>query len=246
MSDRFFSSARIESRRVQLEGAEAHHLAHVMRISTGAEVTLFDGSGYEFPAVVENLDRRSVTLRVLDQVNIDRELPHRITVGAALPKGDRQKWMIEKLVELGVSCFVPLETIRSSVHPTPNTIDKLQRAVIEASKQCGRNRLMQIAPPTDVDPFLASRADDEDRWIAHPGASSEGHDEAAEGRFPLARINRPQRFVVGPEGGFDPQEVRRADELDWRRVDLGPRIMRVETAAIALTTLAAQMMAGKH
>src|SRR3954466_10304744 len=146
MSQRFYSSQPILGDHVTLHGPEAHHLLHVMRASPGDEVTLFDGSGAAFSVVVESTKRTEVELRIVERREIDRELPFPLIVGVALPKGDRQKWLVEKLTELGVTTLVPLITERSISVPSDSAVARLRRAVIEAAKQCGRNRLMQIAP----------------------------------------------------------------------------------------------------
>src|SRR5262245_11086107 len=96
MADRYFVDSPITADHVSLEGSEAHHLLHVMRAKLGAEVVLFDGSGAQFHARVEKLSRSSVDLAVLSRTVVDRELPFVLTVGVALPKGDRQKWLVEK------------------------------------------------------------------------------------------------------------------------------------------------------
>src|SRR4249920_1009156 len=100
MSDRFFSTRPITGSSALLDSPEAHHLLHVMRASVDDTVTLFDGSGAEFEAVVDKLLRTEVDLRIVARHDIDRELPFELIVGVALPKGDRQKWIVEKLTEL--------------------------------------------------------------------------------------------------------------------------------------------------
>src|SRR6185369_1356862 len=147
MSERFFSPHPISAGGMMLDGPEAHHLLHVMRASVGDEVTLFDGSGAEFRATVVTLRRADAELRIVERNEIDRELPFALVVGVALPKGDRQKWLVEKLTELGVTTLVPLVTERSVAQPAAAAVDRLRRYVIEAAKQCGRNRLMKIAEP---------------------------------------------------------------------------------------------------
>src|SRR3954468_10272635 len=144
MSERFFSPRPITAGGMMLDGPEAHHLLHVMRAAVGDEITLFDGSGAEFRATVETVRRTDAELRIVERNEIDRELPFELVVGVALPKGDRQKWLVEKLTELGVSTLIPLITERSVSQPTGNVLERLRRTVIEAAKQCGRNRLMQI------------------------------------------------------------------------------------------------------
>ncbi len=108
MSDRYFIDQPISADRLTLSGAEAHHLIHVMRAAPGTRVTLFDGGGDECTAVVERIGRSEVELSILAREQIDRELPFGLTLGVALPKGDRQKWLVEKAVELGVTGIVPL------------------------------------------------------------------------------------------------------------------------------------------
>jgi 16S rRNA (uracil1498-N3)-methyltransferase len=113
MADRYFSDRPIVDSLAVLAGAEAHHLIHVMRARPGTEIVLFDGSGAQFSARVERLRRAEVELAVLTRDEIDRELPRAVTLAVALPKGDRQRWLVEKATELGVARLVPLRTVRS-------------------------------------------------------------------------------------------------------------------------------------
>lgn len=233
--DRYYSACPIKGAEVLLEGAEAHHLSHVMRARPGTRVKLFDGSGCEWLAEVKTVDRGTVRLTVLSRHEVDRELPIEITLGVALPKGERQKWLVEKSVELGVWRIIPLVTARSVAHPTPQALDRLRRHVIEASKQCGRNRLMEIAEPTRLAEFVAASHNAPLRWIAHPEPSVGFGLSAGEGEAPVP-IGRAW-LAVGPEGGFTEEEVADACAAGWRPVTLGPRILRIETAALVLVGL---------
>jgi 16S rRNA (uracil1498-N3)-methyltransferase len=228
LSSRFHHPTPITAERATLDGPEAHHLLHVGRAAVGQGVTLFDGGGAEFAAVVEKLGRSTVELRIVERIEADRELPFTLVVGVALPKGDRQKWLVEKLTELGVTTLVPLATERGVAQPTAGALERLRRSVIEASKQCGRNRLMYVAKPHAWGAWVADVPEAEDlrRLIAHPNG------------LPLCGINltspQPTRLAIGPEGGFADAEVADAKAAGWQSVALGPRILRVETAAIAL------------
>jgi 16S rRNA (uracil1498-N3)-methyltransferase len=232
MSERFFSSEPIGTERVNIGGPEAHHLLHVMRAAEGDSVTLFDDSGAEFTAVAEKLGRADVELRIVSRREVSRELPFELSVGVALPKGDRQKWLVEKLTELGVTTLVPLETQRGIAQPTAAAIERLERSVVEAAKQCGRNRLMRIAKPQPWTDWISASpiADDvrpsDRRLLAHPGGK------------PLSQTDfsvlMRTRLVFGPEGGFTDAEVDAAIAAGWQPVALGSRILRVETAAVAL------------
>ena len=154
MSDRYFVEQPITADRAMLVGPEAHHLIHVMRLRPGQQTTLFDGSGREFTALVKRVGRTEVELTITAQEEIDRELPLRLVLGVALPKGDRQKWLVEKAVELGVARLGALETARGVAQPVEQALGRLRRAVIEASKQCGRNRLLEIAAPQRWSDFI--------------------------------------------------------------------------------------------
>src|SRR5262245_49632888 len=147
MSERFFSTTPITGDRATLDGPEAHHLLHVMRARVGDTVTLFDDSGDEFAAEIASLGRSDAAVRILERRTVSRKLPFALTIGVALPKGDRQKWLVEKLTELGATTLFPLETTRGVAQPTAGALDRLRRSVIEAAKQCGRNRLMKISEP---------------------------------------------------------------------------------------------------
>jgi len=255
VADRYFSETPISEGRVVLAGPEAHHLVHVMRAKPGTQVVLFDGSGAEFNAQVELTGRNRVQLAVLSRQEVDRELPRELTLGVPLPKGDRQKWLVEKAVELGVARIVPLVTARSvsqpRVAPASRRWDstrpvalasrqwdpkRLWRTVIEASKQCGRNRLMEIAEPRAWADYVADAADAPCRLLAQPC----GHPTVA---GPPSAADLPGRVLlaVGPEGGFTDEEVSLAVAAGWRMIDLGPRILRVETAAILLVAMACQV-----
>ena len=256
MADRYFLATPISADRATLAGPEAHHLIHVMRAAPGLRVVLFDGSGAEFHAAVERVGRSEIELAILTREEIDRELPLELTLGVALPKGDRQKWLVEKAVELGVTRLVPLRTQRGVAQPVEQALVRLRRAVIEASKQCGRNRLMQIEEPQSWPDFVEGAANASCRLLAHPQGACEAKFEisshlpnsraltnsrgpTAPGACPADTLPDRVLLAVGPEGGFAADEVARAVAAGWHTVDLGPRILRVETAALLLVAMVA-------
>lgn len=225
MSERFYIEPAITGDRAVLTGSEVHHLAGVMRAKIGDEITLFDGSGAEFVARIAGLKKDRCELTIVRRELVSREPAVAVIAGVALPKGDRQKWLVEKLTELGVSQIVPLLTKRGVVQPGEGAAARLRRSVIEASKQCGRNRLLEIAEPVEAVDWFQSMPPSEVRWLADP-----------EGKpLDLSAGNRDRvHFAVGPEGGFTPAEVAAAQDAGWQSVSLGSSILRIETAAIAL------------
>ncbi len=241
MADRYFVEIPISEDRVVLAGSEAHHLIHVMRAERGVRVVLFDGTGAEFVARVDGVGRKEVELTVLDRSVVDRELPVNLTLGVALPKGDRQRWLVEKAVELGVRRLVPLQTTRSVSRPTRQAPAQLQRTVVEASKQCGRNRLMAIARPQNWAQYVADTRQAPCRLLAHPRARGQDSPKPSKAEFGKDAVY----LAVGPEGGFTEEEVSLAVAAGWRTVDLGPRILRVETAALLMVATAAESCFGE-
>jgi 16S rRNA (uracil1498-N3)-methyltransferase len=227
MADRFYVNHELAPGPVLLEGPEAHHLRMVCRLRPGDPICLFNGNGREYPAQITSLDRRGVVLEVEGAATPARELGFRLEVAAALPKGDRAQFLVEKLTELGATDFVPLTTDRSVVHPREAKLEKLERHVIEASKQCGRNVLLRVHSLTPWVEYCRRLGLPEQRLLGHPGGT------------PLAGgLPQDIALAVGPEGGWTDAEVETGRAAGWQPVGLGPRILRVETAALVLATLA--------
>jgi 16S rRNA (uracil1498-N3)-methyltransferase len=222
VAERFFTTDLLGPGEYELTGAEAHHITTVRRFKRGARVTLFNGDGNEYPAELLSSSKRTVSFRVEAPVAVDRELPFPLVIGSAIPKGDRADFLIEKLTELGVTRFVPLITARAIVQPKPSVVAKYQRAVIEASKQCGRNRLMAIDQPQTWADFLKRTDLPAVRLVLHTGP-----DLVAWSHTGACAV------AVGPEGGFTPEEITSALAAGWQIVSLSPRVLRIETAAIA-------------
>jgi 16S rRNA (uracil1498-N3)-methyltransferase len=232
MSNRFYVNCPLSSGPISLEGPEARHLAAVCRLRPGDPVCLFNGDGREYSAVVVACARKTVELNITGATSPQRELSVPIQIAAPVPKGDRAQFLLEKLTELGVTTFIPLRTARSAVHPGETRLEKLHRYVIEASKQCGRNVLMKVAPVTEWQAYCVRSDLAPIRILAH----LESHDLGA-----LAvPSSQGLALAVGPEGGFTDEEVSLAKNHGWRAVNLGPRILRVETAAIALAAFVSQ------
>jgi 16S rRNA (uracil1498-N3)-methyltransferase len=231
MSERFFVAPPIVGDRTALTGDEARHLATVMRASVGDELTLFDGSGAEFTGRVTALGKQAVELAIVERREVARELARSLALAVALPKGERQKWLVEKATELGITQLVPLITQRGVAQPVASALDRLRRTVIEASKQCGRNRLMEIAPPAHASEYFAAAPTAATRLFADPGGQPLDLKGVSDSSAVIA--------AIGPEGGFAPAELAAARAAGWQFVSLGSRILRIETAALAIAAWAA-------
>lgn len=233
MSQRFYINWPLAPGPVELAGPEAHHLAAVSRLRPGDQLTLFNGDGQEYPAQVEAITRRTARLEVFAPVVVDRELGFSLEIAAPLPKGDRAQFLVEKLTELGVTSFVPLLCRRSIVQPGEGKIDKLQRYVIEASKQCGRNVLMRIDEPEDWANYCRRAKPAGLRVLAHPRT-----DQPTAHAHQASNAKKDIACAVGPEGGFTQEEIAPALSQGWQTLQLGPRILRLETAALYLAAWA--------
>ena len=227
MTQRFFVSSPIVGRSARLTGAEVQHATKAMRLRTGDSVILFDGSGSEFSARIGQTNKDSIDCEVTAKHPISRELSRSVVLCVALPKGERQRWLVEKTVELGVTTLVPLITQRGVAQPTDNAIARLRRTVVEASKQCGRNQLMEISPPCKLQ--QADFDSETSCLIAHPSSPPLAQAREYPGALAVA---------VGPEGGFTDDEVADAVESGWTECSLGPRLLRIETAVVAVAAWA--------
>lgn len=234
MSERFFlESIPAPGESALLEGNEAHHLAHVVRAKPGMSIELFDGQGRECSAIILAVRKQNVELEITSRRQIDRELACKLTLAVALPKGDRQRWLIEKATELGVAQIIPLAAERSVAEATDGALERMRRYVIEASKQCGRNRLMHLTEPLSAAELLQTEEHHDLRLVAHPHFETSAPARAA-WEFSTATS---VVAAIGPEGGFTPGELDLFQTAQWRRLSLGPRILRVETAALAIAAL---------
>jgi 16S rRNA (uracil1498-N3)-methyltransferase len=225
VADRFYCPLPTIDGIWTLEGDEARHLTRVRRLGLGDRVELFDGRGFATSADVVAVGRERVDLRPVGPPLPDRLPACDLTLATAVPKRDRFDWLIEKATELGVAKVVPILTERSVVDPRDAKLDRLRRLIVEASKQCRRNRLMELDRPTNWAAIAADRPD-AIRLVAHPTGVSAAS-------WPSLRQSRSIVLAIGPEGGFTDAEVEAARERGWNVVSLGNTLLRIETAAIA-------------
>jgi 16S rRNA (uracil1498-N3)-methyltransferase len=198
----------------------------VRRLGPGAVVEIFDGAGFGTRAVVAGVGKDWVDLDTMGDPLPDRLPGCRLTLATAVPKGERFDWLVEKATELGVDRLVPLVTERSVVDPGAAKLDRLRRVIVEAAKQCGRNRLMALERPLPWSLWLAEPSAVTPRLIAHPGG-------VLPPAWPRSRHGGGATLAIGPEGGFTEAEVEAARVAGWQVVGLGATLLRIETAGLA-------------
>lgn len=230
---RFFHSPLPFAGEATLSEPEARHASSVLRLSVGTQVVLFDGQGGEACGTITALDKRSVSVEITARTDSNRELALPLELLVALPKGDRQKTLVDGLVQLGVTRLTPLICQRGVAQPTAAALERLERSVVESSKQCGRNQLMRIAPPQTIAQALQTSAGQSHTLslVAHPYGPRTSLSAVANSQ--PAQI-AAARMAVGPEGGFSDAEISQWLEAGWQCVELGPRILRIEMAALQL------------
>ena len=222
---------------VQLGGALAHQLSRVLRLSAGDRIQLLDGSGQAWDVVLDTVLPRGVAGHVVTTTTHDVEPRHRLTLCHSLPKGRKLDWVLQKGTELGVSAFVPMITRHTIVQSSEGWDSKMarwQRIVTEAAEQSGRTRLPQVAPPQEFDQVCTPPA-------ANSLSLMACLDERSQSLRTLVQERQGDdlgdlRLLVGPEGGFAPEEVDLALQAGNSLISLGPRILRTETAALAAVT----------
>jgi 16S rRNA (uracil1498-N3)-methyltransferase len=225
----------ISSARVMLAPEESHHLARVLRLGEGARVFVFDGQGAEYECEVARVKKESVELIVLAQLADEVESPLRLTLGQALIKGDKFDWVVQKATELGVTCIVPLITEHSEARKieerAEHRLQRWRRISLEAVKQSGRRRLVELREPINVTRFIDD-ADAQTRLIFDERGGQSLRELAIE-RAPSASV----ALAVAPEGGWSETEVESAIAGGFIPIYLGRRVLRTETAAIAAVAL---------
>jgi 16S rRNA (uracil1498-N3)-methyltransferase len=222
-----------------LEDAAATHIARVLRLREGEPLILFDGEGGEYAGVVSHIDRRGVTVAVGEHAAVERESPLHITLVQAMVSGDKLDWITQKAVEIGISAIQPIQCERSVARLQPEKearrLEHMRRVAISACEQSGRNRLPAIAPPMGFAEWLAaSPAEPPLRLMLHPEATQS---------LATININGPVEILIGPEGGFTEGERRLAQNRGVTQIRIGPRVLRTETAGLAVAA-ALQARAG--
>jgi 16S rRNA (uracil1498-N3)-methyltransferase len=220
-----------------LDEASSHYLARVLRVVTGQPLVLFNGDGHDYAAVVEKASKKGIVARISARLPAVAESPLHTTLVQSVARGERMDFALQKATELGVSAIQPIESIRTEVRLKPDRVDARlghwQKVLISACEQCGRARLPELRPPMELVDWAGSAANGL-RLVLAPAEDQ-----------PLSQLELPSavQIVVGPEGGFEEQELDLLRRSGVKAVSLGPRILRTETAGPAALAIL-QAMAG--
>jgi 16S rRNA (uracil1498-N3)-methyltransferase len=218
--------------KITLGQEETRHLRDVLRLRAGDEARVFDGAGREFSCAIETISKKETILRVAGEVTPAAPRSNlELTLAVALLKGEKFDLVVQKAVELGVSRLVPLITARCDVK-LKNSQDfakrreRLERIALEACKQSGRADLMTVEDLSAHEKFIATAEGTRVLFAERNG-----------GRFSALAPAARMTAAIGPEGGWEDSEIEAARAAGWEIVTLGGRILRAETAAIAVAAL---------
>lgn len=216
---------------LELAPDACHHVANVLRAKAGQPVVLFNGDGSEYSGEIVDVSKRKVVVQIDAKLSINIESPLTIHLGQGISRGERMEIVLQKSVELGVSQITPLITERCGVKLDPQRWQKKhlqwQKIVWAACEQSGRNVIPQLNMPMDFRDWI-NQSTHQLRLTLHPRAEKSFRH--------IAMDQHGARLLIGPEGGFSDQELYQTEQAGFQSVQLGPRVLRTETAAIAAIT----------
>ncbi len=221
---------------LDLDPASARHV-QVLRMQPGGVITLFNGQGGEYAATVTHMGRSDVRVQVGAHAPTERENPRPIHIAIGIPANERMEWLIEKATELGASSIQPLMTERSVVRLSGERAEKKQThwqaIAVAACEQSGRNRVPRVHAIQTLQAWLAATGQ---RGAAQRGVFSV-HSASVSALAFAAHSDMAIECLCGPEGGLGPTEEASAMAQGFALVDLGPRVLRSETAPLAALSL---------
>ncbi|MBI3997158.1 MAG: 16S rRNA (uracil(1498)-N(3))-methyltransferase [Candidatus Omnitrophica bacterium] len=215
---------------------ERHHLVTVLRVTAGDPVECLDGEGGRYRGTVLRCTRKEIVIHI-DERQRDEGSELQVTLAQALIKPERFEWAIQKATELGVRRIIPLLTARTVSRLTTERahakLNRWQRIVREAAKQCGRPMIPTLESPTSLSQFLQSS--DRSELLLMPTLAVEA--SPLGGVLMKHRALRAVTVLIGPEGDFTPEEVLQAQRRGAEAVSLGPVTLRAETAALTILSI---------
>ncbi|MEI7841490.1 MAG: 16S rRNA (uracil(1498)-N(3))-methyltransferase [Gallionellaceae bacterium] len=228
---RFYCPAPLPlSTNFELPAQAAHHASRVLRMRLGDAVQIFDGIGNALDATINEISGKRVILGNLQTCMVQPEAGLRIVLAQAMCSSDKMDWIVQKATELGVSEILPVQAQRSVAKLSGTRAEKRtehwRSVAISACEQCGRNTLPLIHAPQELESWLMSmRAASSAKFILLPGGATQLRTQTK----PTLSVT----LLIGPEGGFTPDEANVAQQMDFSPILLGPRVLRTETAALA-------------
>ncbi len=227
----YFWAMPPEDGRLVITGPEARHISRVMRHEVGSVIGVVDGAGGEHELELTAVRTDRVVGRVLSDTRGAREPKHRVAIAQAVLKGDHLAQVCSQATELGVSRIIPFQSTRTVGRLSPAKLDRLRAVALSALKSSTRTVLPTIDVPVDFGSLLMMVGEFDQVLVAYEDETGAGLDKA------LKRDARSVLVVVGPEGGFEPAEIKALKNVGAVPFSLGPRRLRAETAAVTVAAM---------
>jgi 16S rRNA (uracil1498-N3)-methyltransferase len=220
-----------------IDGQELVHLRKVLRLAPGDRVTIFDDNGWEHEAVIRSLNAEQGKVEIVRSYEAARESPLQVTLGIALTKGEKMDFIVEKATELGVKTIIPFSSSYSVPQLDEKKImkrtERWQKIALSATKQCGRTRVPEISPLWEYRKLVHEAPPQTLKLIFWEKEKHQSLYEIHDKHGDVSAL----LIVVGPEGGFTLEEAQLAQRHGFETVEIGRRILRADTAAVAAITL---------
>jgi 16S rRNA (uracil1498-N3)-methyltransferase len=234
----FIDPSSAASPLVLIKGPEAHHIKNVLRMKPGDSLKLFDGTGFEYEAVLVSVSAKNVAVEIQRKIEATAQPGVHIIVAQAFLKEKKMDDLVRKLCELGASRWIPFFSQRSIARPDRKRLagrsQRWMRIATEAAKQCRRIDALQIGDALSFEEILDFSNSCDLKVVFWENESSPlSRDRLSEAAHPFKKI----LIMLGPEGGFSEQEIKLVQESGFISAGLGPRILRAETATIAAVAL---------
>jgi 16S rRNA (uracil1498-N3)-methyltransferase len=217
---------------IPLSEAASQHVGRVLRMEIGDNVTLFNGNNFECLSKIVTINKREVSVVIETRTYLSRESSLTINLAQGISKGDKMDFVIQKAIELGVTNIIPILSERCVVNLSQERMSKKhkqwQDQTISACEQCGRNFIPKIFEPCKITNFLEN-CNSSNKFVLSPTAPNSWHS--------YTNIEKEVTILIGPEGGLSSQEVELAEKFNFNPINLGPRILRTETAAITTISI---------
>lgn len=234
----FVTPGQVKGERIYINGTDVNHISHVLRMKPGEELIVSDGNNHKYRCTLCHVTKEEAVVQIEEEEQIDRELPSRIYLFQGLPKSDKMEWIIQKAVELGVYEVIPVAAKRSVVRldekKAEKKIARWQEIARSAAKQAGREIIPAVTKVMDYREALSYAGNLDVRLI--PYELAQGMDRTKEVIHSICR-GQSIGIFIGPEGGFEKEEVALACHVGAKEITLGKRILRTETAGITILSI---------
>lgn len=234
----FVAPSQISEKEILITGSDVNHMKNVLRMKPGEEIEIGDGQGREYHCAIEALEEPQILAKIMWVLEADSELPSRIYLFQGLPKSDKMEWITQKAVELGVFEIIPVASKRAIVKldakKEQNKLKRWNSISESAAKQSGRAVIPKVKPVMSFSEALAYASGLDACLIPYELAENM---DVTRDVFQAVKRGQSIGIFIGPEGGFEESEVQAAMEMGAKAVTLGKRILRTETAGLAVLSM---------